>query len=305
MSTTGAPIGQMPYHPLTWPAPGFRPSCSPRTHSPSPGGRSAAGSSSSTITPASSIASPGSWSSVPGRGGSIRAGGRAMPSCSTIRRARRTSARRCKSSRSAPSAPTRSIRCCSGSSMCCPAPRPISSWSASSAVPGSRCPGHSSRSRCREARGAESRKGCAGASSRRASAGRSCPCSPLSLRPWTERAKPPLAAALILASIILIHPAHAPAGLVLVFLSRRRGARRPPRSNGSGRAPHARRRRPRRLLARPAARAPRDGAAAGLGRLVARRARGSDRHAAAAPRPLRRLGARVLADEARRFTRRA
>ena len=83
----------MPYHPLTWPAPGFRPSCSPRTHSPSPGGRSAAGSSSSTITPASSIASPGSWSSVPGRGGSIRAGGRAMPSCSTIRRARRTSAR--------------------------------------------------------------------------------------------------------------------------------------------------------------------------------------------------------------------
>src|SRR6185369_1283460 len=38
------------------------------------------------------------------------------------------------------------------------------------------------------------------------------------LRPWTERAKPPLAAALILALIILIHPAHAPAGLVLVFL---------------------------------------------------------------------------------------
>lgn len=45
------------------------------------------------------------------------------------------------------------------------------------------------------------------------------PLLALSLRPWTERAKPPLAAAVILASIILIHPAHAPAGLVLVFLS--------------------------------------------------------------------------------------
>ena len=44
------------------------------------------------------------------------------------------------------------------------------------------------------------------------------PLLALSLRPWTARAKPPLAAALILASIILIHPAHAPAGLVLVFL---------------------------------------------------------------------------------------
>ena len=49
------------------------------------------------------------------------------------------------------------------------------------------------------------------------------PLLALSLRPWTERAKPPLAAALILASIILIHPAHAPAGLVLVFLSAAEG----------------------------------------------------------------------------------
>jgi hypothetical protein len=45
------------------------------------------------------------------------------------------------------------------------------------------------------------------------------PLLALSLRPWTERAKPPLTAALILASIILIHPAHAPAAVVLVFLS--------------------------------------------------------------------------------------
>ena len=49
------------------------------------------------------------------------------------------------------------------------------------------------------------------------------PLLALSLRPWTERAKPPLAAAVILASIILIHPAHAPAGLVLVFLSAAEG----------------------------------------------------------------------------------
>ena len=44
------------------------------------------------------------------------------------------------------------------------------------------------------------------------------PLLALSLRPWTGRATPPLPAAVILASIILIHPAHAPAGLVLVFL---------------------------------------------------------------------------------------
>src|SRR4029079_17074447 len=44
------------------------------------------------------------------------------------------------------------------------------------------------------------------------------PPLPLSLRPWTERAKLPLPAAMIFASLILIHPAHAPAGLVLVFL---------------------------------------------------------------------------------------
>ena len=86
---------------------------------------------------------------------------------------------------------------------------------------------------------------------------------------------------------------------------RGRATRRPRDSNGNSRAPHPRRLRARRLLARPAARAPRDGAAAGLGRLVAQRARGSDRHAPAAPRPLRRLGARGLADEAQRFTRRA
>jgi hypothetical protein len=44
------------------------------------------------------------------------------------------------------------------------------------------------------------------------------PLLALSLRPWTERAKLPLPAPLIFASLILIHPAHAPAGLVLVFL---------------------------------------------------------------------------------------
>ena len=44
------------------------------------------------------------------------------------------------------------------------------------------------------------------------------PLLALSLRPWTVRARPPLAAALILASIMLIHPAHAPAGLVLLLL---------------------------------------------------------------------------------------
>jgi len=49
------------------------------------------------------------------------------------------------------------------------------------------------------------------------------PLLALSLRTWTERARPPLAAALILASIILIHPAHAPAGFVLIFLSAAEG----------------------------------------------------------------------------------
>ena len=37
--------------------------------------------------------------------------------------------------------------------------------------------------------------------------------------PWTERETPPLAAAWLLAAIVLTHPAHAPAGLVLVFLA--------------------------------------------------------------------------------------
>ena len=49
------------------------------------------------------------------------------------------------------------------------------------------------------------------------------PLLALSLRSWTERAKPPLAPAVILASIILIHPAHAPAGLVLAFLGAAEG----------------------------------------------------------------------------------
>jgi hypothetical protein len=49
------------------------------------------------------------------------------------------------------------------------------------------------------------------------------PLLALSLRSWTERAKPPLTAALILASIILIHPAHAPAGLALVLLGAAEG----------------------------------------------------------------------------------
>ena len=49
------------------------------------------------------------------------------------------------------------------------------------------------------------------------------PLLALSLRRGRERETPPLAAALILASIILIHPAHAPAGLVLVFLAASQG----------------------------------------------------------------------------------
>ena len=131
------------------------------------------------------------------------------------------------------------------------------------------------------------------------------PLLALSLRPWTERAKPPLAAALILASIILIHPAHAPAGLVLVFLGAAEGPGGLRARIGSAGlltlaagglaafwlVP---------LLAHLEMALPLAWGDSSLGALV-----GPDRHAAAAPRPLRRLGARGLADEARRFTRRA
>jgi hypothetical protein len=41
----------------------------------------------------------------------------------------------------------------------------------------------------------------------------------LSLHGWTEGRRPPIAAPVLLAAIILIHPAHAPAGLALVFLA--------------------------------------------------------------------------------------
>ncbi len=45
------------------------------------------------------------------------------------------------------------------------------------------------------------------------------PLLALSLCRWTSGPRPPLAAPLLLAAIILIHPAHAPAGVVLVFLA--------------------------------------------------------------------------------------
>jgi len=45
------------------------------------------------------------------------------------------------------------------------------------------------------------------------------PLLALSLRPWTRRERAPRAAAAILAAIILVHPAHAPAALVLIGLA--------------------------------------------------------------------------------------
>ncbi len=49
------------------------------------------------------------------------------------------------------------------------------------------------------------------------------PLLALALRRWTERETPPLAAAWLLAAIVLTHPAHAPAGLCLVFLAASQG----------------------------------------------------------------------------------
>src|SRR5262245_54639167 len=49
------------------------------------------------------------------------------------------------------------------------------------------------------------------------------PLLALSLRPWTRRERAPLVAATILASIVLVHPAHAPAGFVLLALAAAEG----------------------------------------------------------------------------------
>ena len=122
------------------------------------------------------------------------------------------------------------------------------------------------------------------------------PLLALALRRWTERETPPLAAAWSLAAIVLTHPAHAPAGLCLVFLAASQGPGRPSARMTYAAAIALAAGGSRRFLARAAARPPRDGAAARLGRRVARRAGGADQHAATLARA-RRGGRRRLLDD--------
>src|SRR5262249_38216710 len=67
------------------------------------------------------------------------------------------------------------------------------------------------------------------------------PLLALALARWTERTRPPISAAVVLAAIVIAHPAHGPAGVVLLALAACHGPGRltAPLSRGAGLPPTA------------------------------------------------------------------
>src|SRR5262249_15203300 len=58
------------------------------------------------------------------------------------------------------------------------------------------------------------------------------PLLALTVEPWTASRRPPLASAVALSAIVLIHPAHAPAGVALLWLAAGPGPGSPPARPG-------------------------------------------------------------------------